>query len=605
METRTLATSSRGSLESGGGDVEGAPNSQDGGSRLTAPNRDQEGFLRQMHHNLHQVVIDELTQIDGTTEEQAWCLPVLRELMVKKAAVEEELHLMDKEKEKEVQQAVVNEFLVTKTVANKEVWDNIKDWEASVRAEFEQLVNQKQAVRQMSRQQLQALAAEKALPIEMLPAKMVFTRKANSGAYRSRAVVCGNYQEVNAEDRYAGGADGCQIRAMIRTAALRDWCLAGTDIRVAFLNAPKRDATRLTAMEIPAIFRHLGLAGAEDIWLIEKALYGLVSSPRDWCLHRDQVVPTLRWHRTVEGEAMEGRFVHSKDENLWRLMEFNVKTGEEHWVGLMSVYVDDILVAAASDVAQAAIGAIEKTWDISGIEWASDTPLRYCGFEVTADRGGDGFHVSQRMYEQELMTRWNIKESMSFPAFKISEADEQPAEHIEQNDIRTAQMLTGALLWISTRTRPDIVFGVSAMSRLTMKNPVKAVEIGYVLLKYLRGNPGGMHFSKIVANSKQGDTTSHLKCSPTSPMVQMLIIAASRASWCAMVGCPSHGNVELNLLLRILLQKRSSSPTASHWWLERPQKLCCVPSGGRTSTKTRWSGSSTVTMQRQLGLRME
>ena len=86
----------------------------------------------------------------------------------------------------------------------------------------------------MPRSQLQSLARDKGLPIELLPGKMVHTRKANSGAYRSRAVVCSNYQEANAEDKYADGADGCQIRAMIRTAALDDWCLAGTDIRVAF-----------------------------------------------------------------------------------------------------------------------------------------------------------------------------------------------------------------------------------------------------------------------------------------------------------------------------------------------------------------------------------
>ena len=272
-----------------------------------------------------------MVQIDGTAEEQAWCLPVLSEVMMRKATIEDELELMDKVRE--------TEFLVTKTVANKEVWENMRDWEPSVRAKFEQLVNQKKAVRQMSRSQLQALATERALPIELLLANMVHARKANGGAYRSRAVVCGNYQETNAEDRYAGGADG----------------------------------TKLTAMEILAIFRHFGLADVNDVCVIEKALYGLVSSARDWGIHRDHVVPTLRWQRTVEENTMEGRFVH-----LWRLIETNVNTGEEHWVGLMSVYVDDIFVAAAKEVAQATTGSVEKTWDISGVEWASDTPLRHC-----------------------------------------------------------------------------------------------------------------------------------------------------------------------------------------------------------------------------------
>ena len=86
------------------------------------------------------------------------------------------------------------------------------------------------------------------------------------------------------------------------------------------------------------------------------------------------------------GEAvMEGRFVHSKHKNLWPFMEININTGEEHWVGLMSVYVDDILIAAEKEIAQAAMMAVKKTWAISKVEWASDSPLRYCGFEVVAD----------------------------------------------------------------------------------------------------------------------------------------------------------------------------------------------------------------------------
>ena len=189
---------------SGGGEEEEAPNSQCGGSCLTA-SQEYESFLQKVQHNLHMLVMDEMVHIDGTADEQAWCMPVLKEMLVQKAEVEEELIMINRGK-KEVL-AGENEFLVTRTVSNKEVWENIKSWEPSVRAEYEQLVNQKQAVTQMTKSQLRQLAQERQLPIELLPAKMVHTRKANTGAYRSRAVVCGNYQEVGTGDRYAGGAD--------------------------------------------------------------------------------------------------------------------------------------------------------------------------------------------------------------------------------------------------------------------------------------------------------------------------------------------------------------------------------------------------------------
>ena len=99
---------------------------------------------------------------------------------------------------------------------------------------------------------------------------------------QGRWCVCGNYQDSNGDERYAGGADGNQIRAQVRIAALKGWTVNGTDIRVAFLNAPKRDETRITAMEAPTVFKKLGLAGQDDVWIIQKAVYGKKPSQVSW-----------------------------------------------------------------------------------------------------------------------------------------------------------------------------------------------------------------------------------------------------------------------------------------------------------------------------------
>ena len=169
-------------------------------------------------------------------------------------------------------------------------------------AEYEQLVNLKKAVKPMTRSELQQLAQQQDKVLEILPAKMVHTRKAGSGAFRSRAVVCGNYQAQNeSQNNFAGGADGTQVRTVMRLSAQRGWKCASTDIRTAFLNAPRRDSSRLVAMEVPYVFKLLGLASSDEVWLIHLAMYGLQSSPRDWCIHRDQVIPTLKWSRHRRG----------------------------------------------------------------------------------------------------------------------------------------------------------------------------------------------------------------------------------------------------------------------------------------------------------------
>jgi len=134
-------------------------------------------------------VEDEMAMLDGTSEDQSlWIGPVTSAIKMK-ALVEEQLVEAQELSDEKVQKNLEQEFLVTKTVGNVEVWANLKDWEKSIRKEYDQLLTQKCAVRQITKEHLRRMSSERKLPIELLPAKMVHTRKAYSGAYRSRAAV--------------------------------------------------------------------------------------------------------------------------------------------------------------------------------------------------------------------------------------------------------------------------------------------------------------------------------------------------------------------------------------------------------------------------------
>ena len=138
---------------------------------------------------------------------------------------------------------------------------------------------------------------------------------------------------------------------------------------------------------------------------------------------------------------------------------------------------------------------MQATWTTSSVEKATPTsPVHFCGFEISADEHGDGFHLSQQKYEQEILTRWNVKEASTFPNFKVSETDMEPPDSVDKVQIREAQALAGSLLWLSTRSRPDLAYGVAALSRLVTRNPAKAIEIGQSLLAYVKGTPGDLHY---------------------------------------------------------------------------------------------------------------
>lgn len=96
---------------------------------------------------------------------------------------------------------------MTRTFGHKQVMDELDLWKPAIQAEYDQLVKNKKAVVQKKKVDVLKQAEECQMELEVLPAKMVYTRKAGTGAYRTRAVVCGNYSQSKFdEDKYASGS---------------------------------------------------------------------------------------------------------------------------------------------------------------------------------------------------------------------------------------------------------------------------------------------------------------------------------------------------------------------------------------------------------------
>jgi hypothetical protein len=121
--------------------------------------------IRALHANVVHYIEEEIVRLDATTGEQSLWIGAITDAIQLKSMLEGRL------------QDIQHQTLQTKMVSKAEVWSHLDDWEPSIRAEFEQLVNTKGAVKQVSKAQLQQLAQQRALPIELLPAKMESERK--------------------------------------------------------------------------------------------------------------------------------------------------------------------------------------------------------------------------------------------------------------------------------------------------------------------------------------------------------------------------------------------------------------------------------------------
>merc|ERR1712112_409305 len=60
-------------------------------------------------------------------------------------------------------------------------------------------------------------------------------------------------------------------------------------------------------------------------------------------------------------------------------------------------------------------------------------------------------------------------------------------EQQDPEDIHRAQKIAGSLIWLSTRTRPDITYAQSRISSMMTKAPKAAVLEAMRVLRYLKG----------------------------------------------------------------------------------------------------------------------
>ena len=91
--------------------------------------------LETLHCNMADYVIEELGRVDGTSPEQTWNFPAINQVLLRKVEIEEQLRHLDEQVRDEAQKQLTNEFLVPKTIGNKEVRDHLEDWKESIVAE--------------------------------------------------------------------------------------------------------------------------------------------------------------------------------------------------------------------------------------------------------------------------------------------------------------------------------------------------------------------------------------------------------------------------------------------------------------------------------------
>ena len=397
------------------------------------------------------------------------------------------------------------------TVALDEVKNYASRWSEAMHKEVKALLDAGALIPLDAAEQAEL---EKSGKLVVLPAKGVFTVKPpdvekltdDTGAWlprgsihfvkrKARLVICGNFQGRQArEDSYAGGCQIDSLRSMLVFGALKKWCLASTDIRNAFILAPIKDEEEdddgtVYGLFPPKVFQMVSVPHCNQLWRVDRALYGFRRSPRLWSKFRDR---RLRDARIAFDQGCLLLRQSRADANVWALV-FQGPAGNEEVRGYLNIYVDDVLYVGLPDEIQVVQVWLTSEWKASDLTWASKGGiLRFLGLEIQLVEGG--VKIGQQAYIEELIRHHSLQEAKGHGTpcpqeWLLGECDETTVDYTA-DQLRKAQMLTGELLWLSGRSRPDIMHSVATMSSLCIKNPELVERIGYRVLGYLKATVG-------------------------------------------------------------------------------------------------------------------
>ena len=311
-----------------------------------------------------------------------------------------------------------------------------------------------------------------------------------------RLVACGNFVDpASAEQKdqrlYASGADAVCLRYVLKRSAEESWKASVLDIRTAFLNAPldieaEGQEPTMVVLKPPSLLLKTGHVGPKDYYLAQKAMYGLRQSPRCRGVYRDQVLRKLtspQGHRFVQAEA---------EPNLWSIMlgDGEDEDREEKMVGFLLVYVDDLMVTSDEKTINQVIQVLQAQWETSTPEEVGKEKVKFLGMEITKTIGG-GYRASQEDYikdKEGIPEARNVKVPMSK---EVAPIPEEPTPEL----VNAAQKLVGELMWLSTRTRPDVAFATSRCAQEILPHPSWVIEQATQVWKYLKSTPNeGLEF---------------------------------------------------------------------------------------------------------------
>lgn len=217
-----------------------------------------------------------------------------------------------------------------------------------------------------------------------------------------------------------------------------------------------------------------GIAEGNKACLLNKAIYGLRQSGRQWNLRFDEEIRKLGLIRTNADPCI---YFDRKDDLLT----------------VLAIYVDDIIIASKNRDRIIEI----KSSLMSSFEMKDLGKIKRClGIEFVKTE--NGIAMSQSHYVQEILERFGMENAKPVatpcdPSVKLTRSTNATEASMGRYPY---QELIGSLMYLAVCTRPDVSFVVSSLSQFNTCYSDEHWTAAKRVLRYLKGTASlGIHFS--------------------------------------------------------------------------------------------------------------
>ena len=408
----------------------------------------------------------------------------------------------DKEEEERRRQATTH-IAVSPDKVLASTGQEREKWLAAGRKEIDNLTLPKaiSTISPQERQELRDLAKLKGEDYVELPAKVVFTIKPEK--YKVRIVACGNQTDDTYGKVTTTDMDAAMLRYLLSwSAASRDNVIASLDVTAAFLNADLPPG-RIVVLRPPTILYKLGLLPTGSVWRVHRAIYGLREAPALWSNERTAVMSKMKFRAKGESYCVKVSEIHRSICLIVREADLlsqpvTLHTGLTHKVlpekvaALCGIYVDDYISTGPKEIVSCFLSHLRITWKTSDpLFLIPGVDFSFLG--ITLEISSFGILLHQRVYTEAILDEYKdvIPQRKRVTTGEPEHFDKSPPIVPDLNNpehaawIKRGQKVLGALLWLSTRTRPDIACAVSMAAQALWHDLEKLKMRIKHLLQYL------------------------------------------------------------------------------------------------------------------------